>query len=133
LTSGLKAIARYDELGDCPPSLVVATKGWATENQNAVRFIRALTKSHHWLYDAANRSETEALLRKYTKVDADIAHDVYEMLFVTDKVYSRDGSIDLKGLKNAFQLIAEAGEVTASKLPAPESIVLPKELGGVMH
>ncbi len=133
LKSGLKAIARYDELGDCPPSLVVVSKAWATENQNGVRLIRALQKSHHWLYDAANRAETEEIMRKYTKVDADIAHDVYEMLFVTDKVYSRDGSIDLKGLKNAFQLITDAGEVAAGKIPAPETIILAKELGGVMH
>ena len=131
LKQGLKAVARYDELGDCPPSLVVVSKAWAAENNHGARLVRALARAHDWLYDPANRNEAEAILAKYTKADADIAHEVYEILFVTDKIYTRDGAIDMKGLKAALQLVADSGSIAADKLPAPESLVLPVEMGGV--
>jgi ABC-type nitrate/sulfonate/bicarbonate transport system substrate-binding protein len=130
---GLKAIARYDELGDCPPSLVVVNKNWAAENKHGARLVRALARAHTWLYDSANRTEAEAILSKYTKADLDIAHQVYEILFITDKIYTRDGAIDMKGLKAALQLVADSGSIAADKLPAPESLVLPLEMGGIRH
>ena len=133
LKQGLKAVARYDELGDCPPSLIVVGKAWAAENNHGARLVRALGRAHSWLYDPANRSEAETILTKYTKVDADIAHAVYEILFITDKIYTRDGAIDMKGLKNALQLVADSGSIAADKLPAPESLVLPVEMGGIRH
>jgi ABC-type nitrate/sulfonate/bicarbonate transport system substrate-binding protein len=131
IKQGLKPLARYDELGDCPPSLIVVDKSWAAENKRGARFVRAVTRAHQWLYDAANRAEAEGILTKYTKVDPDIAHQVYEVLFITDKIYSRDGAIDMKGLKAALQLVADAGELRAAKLPDPESLILPVELGGI--
>jgi len=133
IKQGLKPLARYDELGDCPPSLIVVDKTWAAENNHSARLVRAFTRAHHWLYDAANRTEAERILAKYTKVDAEIAHQVYEILFITDKIYTRDGAIDMKGLKAALQLVADAGEIAADKLPTPESLVLPAELGGLIH
>lgn len=130
---GLKAIARYDELGDCPPSLVVVNKSWAAENNHGARLVRGLARAHAWLYDGANRAEAEAILSKYTKVDPDIAHQVYEILFITDKIYTRDGAIDMKGLKAALQLVADAGGIAADKLPSPESLILPLDMGGIRH
>lgn len=133
IEKGLKPLARYDELGDCPPSLIVVDKNWAAENQHGARLVGALTRAHQWLYDATNRAEAERILAKYTKVDTDIAHQVYEVLFITDKIYTRDGAIDMKGLNHALQLVVDAGEISASKLPAPESLVLPVELGGLIR
>ena len=37
----------------------------------------------------------------------------------------------MKGLKAALQLVADAGELRAAKLPDPESLILPVELGGI--
>ncbi len=130
---GLKAIARYDELGDYPPSLIVVSRAWAAENQHGIRLSRAIKRAHQWLYDPANRAEAEGILAKYTKVSPDVAHQVYEILFLTDKIYSRDGANDLKGLKNALQLVADAGQIQADKLPSADSLVLPAELGGLRH
>jgi NitT/TauT family transport system substrate-binding protein len=133
IKQGLKPLARYDELGDCPPSLIVVDKNWAADNKHGARLVRAFTRAHAWLYDAANRTEAERILAKYTKVDTEIAHQVYEILFITDKIYTRDGAIDMKGLKAALQLVADAGEIAADKLPTPDSLVLPVELGGLIH
>ncbi len=133
IKQGMKPLARYDELGDCPPSLIVVDKNWAAENHRGTRLVHAFTRAHQWLYDAANRIEAESILSKYTKVDPDIAHRVYEVLFVTDKIYSHDGAIEMGGLKAALQLVADAGEIPAAKLPAPESLVLPPELGGLIR
>ncbi len=133
IKQGLKPLARYDELGDCPPSLIVVDRNWAAENKHGARLVRAFARAHQWLYDAANRTEAERILAKYTKVDTDIAHQVYEILFVTDKIYTGDGAIDMKGLKAALQLVADAGEIAATKLPAPESLVLPAEMGGLIR
>lgn len=133
IKSGLQPIARYDELGDYPPSLIIVSRSWAAENRNGPRLSHALMRATEWLNDPANRGEAESILAKYTKVTPDIAHQVYEILFITDKIYSRDGAVDLKGLKAALQLVANAGQVAADKLPAPESLVLPEALGGKMH
>ena len=131
MKDGLKPLARFDELGDYPPSLIVVGRGWAAENRNGLRFGHALQRAHQWLYDPANRTEAQAILSKYTKVGPDIATQVYDILFITEKVYTRDGANDLNGLKRALQLIADAGEVAAAKLPSPESMVLPAALGGL--
>jgi ABC-type nitrate/sulfonate/bicarbonate transport system substrate-binding protein len=133
MKDGLKPIARYDELGDSPPSLIVVSKSWATENRNGIRFGHAIQHAHAWLSDPANRNEAQNILAKYTKVTPDVAQQVYEILFITDKIYSHDGAVDLKGLKNALQLVAEAGQMPADKLPPPESLVLPAADGGLVH
>jgi ABC-type nitrate/sulfonate/bicarbonate transport system substrate-binding protein len=124
MSVGLKELARYAQLGDFPPSLVVATRAWAMENRNGARLSKAFALAHHWLYDPANRSEAEKILAKYTKVPVAMASKVYEQLFVVDKSYSRDGAVDPNGLKRAFQLVADAGEVPAAKLPEPQSMML---------
>jgi ABC-type nitrate/sulfonate/bicarbonate transport system substrate-binding protein len=130
---GLKPIARYDELGDYPPSLVVVNRAWAGENRNGIRFGHAILHAHQWLSDPANRPEAQDILAKYTKVTPDVARQVYEILFITDKIYSRDGAVDLKGLGRALQLVTDAGEIAAGKLPAPESLVLSAAEGGLRH
>lgn len=133
MKDGLKAIARYDELGDYPPSLIVVSRSWAAETRNGPRFGHALLRSHQWLSDLANRAEAQTILAKYTKVTPEVAEQVYEILFITDKIYSHDGAVDLKGLKRALQLVADAGEMAAEKLPTPELLVLSTELGGLRH
>lgn len=126
VSSGFTALAHYAQLGDYPPSLVVTTRSWAMEDHNGARLSKAFARAHEWLYDPANRTEAEQILSKHTKVSADIAKKVYEILFITDKSYSHDGAVDPKGLKRALQLVADAGELPAAKLPAPESMMLPR-------
>jgi ABC-type nitrate/sulfonate/bicarbonate transport system substrate-binding protein len=126
VSSGFTALAHYAQLGDYPPSLVVTTRAWAMENNNGARLTKAFARAHQWLYDPANRAEAEQILMKHTKVDADIAKKVYEILFITDKSYSHDGAVDPEGLKRALQLVADAGELPAAKLPSAESMMLPR-------
>ncbi|HKT17629.1 MAG TPA: ABC transporter substrate-binding protein [Stellaceae bacterium] len=126
IQGGLKELGRYAQIGAYPPTLVVATRGWATENNNGARVRKAFERAHQWLYDPANRAEAEQMLVKYTKVDAGIAKKIYEQLFITDKSYSRTGDVDPAGFKRALQLVADAGEIAADKLPAPESMMLPR-------
>jgi len=133
MKDGLHPIARYDELGDCPPSLVVVSRNWAAQDRNGIRFGHALRRAHEWLSDTANRTEAQDILAKYTKVAPEVARQVYEILFITDKIYSRDGAVDMNGIKNALQLVADAGEIAADKLPAPESLVLSAAEGGLRH
>jgi len=126
VSKGFTALARYAQLGDYPPSLVVTTRAWALENHNGERLSKAFAAAHKWLYDPANRADAEAILSKHTKAPADIAKRVYEILFITDKSYSRDGAVDPNGLKSALQLVAGAGEIAAAKLPSPQSMMLPR-------
>lgn len=133
MTEGLKPLARYDELGDYPPSLIIVSRAWAAENRNGPRLGHAIGRANQWLADPANRQEAQEILAKYTKVTPDVARQVYDILFITDKIYSRDGAVDLEGLKHALQLVADAGEITATKLPTPDSLVLSAAEGGLRH
>ena len=133
LKDGLKALATYSELkGDFPPALIAVNRKWAATNENGVRFKRAFARAHQWLYDPANRAEAERILEKHTKASPEIAKQVYHSLFVTEKIYTRDGEIGLNGLKNALQLVAGAGEIAADKLPQPASLVW-QPSGGTSH
>src|SRR5262249_22548307 len=127
----LKPLARYDELGDDPPSLIVVSRSWAAENRNGPRLGHAIGRANQWLADPANRQEAQEILAKYTKAPPDVARQVYEILFITDKIYSRDGAVDLEGLKHGLQLVADAGEIAANKLPAVETLVLSAAEGGL--
>jgi NitT/TauT family transport system substrate-binding protein len=126
IQSGLKELGRYAQIGAYPPTLVVASRSWAMQNNNGARAKKAFERSHQWLADPANRAEAERILQKYTKVDAEIAKTIYQQLFITDKSYSRTGDVDPAGFKRALQLVADAGEIAADKLPAPETMMLPR-------
>jgi len=130
---GLSSLSTFSALGNYTPILLLANRSWAAQDQHGLRFARALTRAHQWLFDPANESEAIAILQKYTKTSADIAAHVYRSFFVTDKIYKPDPGIDLAGLRRVTATMVAVGEIPADKIPAPEQLVLPKESGGLMQ
>lgn len=123
LQAGYKALAQYAQLGNYPPSLVLTTRSWATENHNGVRLTKAFRRAHAWLYDPANRMEAEKILAKHTKINLAMASKVYQLLFITEKSYSHTGAVDPVGFKSALELAAKAGQVPGGKIPAIKSMI----------
>jgi ABC-type nitrate/sulfonate/bicarbonate transport system substrate-binding protein len=130
---GLVRLSTFASLGNYTPTLLLANRSWAAQDQRGLRFTRALTRAHHWLFDPANETQAIAILQKYTRASPDIVAQVYRSFFVTDKIYKPDPAIDLAGLLRVAALMAEVGEIPADKLPAAEQLVLPKESGGWMQ
>lgn len=128
---GLKVLYNFAAIKHYPALLYVVNREWAAENQNGVRFARALTKIHNWLYDPKNRDEAIAAVQKYTKRPKDVLEKVYDLYFVTDKLYTPDGAVDAAGLKNVIDEMVANGEITKEQVPPPESYLLPKSVGGL--
>ena len=130
---GLHVLAKFAEVGDFPPTLIPVRRSWAAKDKNGIRLGEALARSNRWLYDPKNRAAAMQILEKYTKCDAAIAGQLYQELFVTDKLYVRDAAVELKGLERVAGLMAQFGEIPGGKAPPPQSFVLAKEMGGLWH
>lgn len=122
LEQGFKRLAFFTELEDQFPFPVYATDtNWAGQNERGVRVVRALVKSHKWLYDPANRAEALQILQKHANVDPKIGEATYKLFFEELKAYSKEGEVDLKGLKTAIDIMVEDGDIP--KAAPPEKFV----------
>jgi ABC-type nitrate/sulfonate/bicarbonate transport system substrate-binding protein len=136
---GLQAGA-YDAIWLVPPQSIVAAKAgysilgtfrevaprfyfvsfaansdWLkTRTKVAQGFAKAWLQGVAWLYDAANRTEAEAILVEELKIAPDIAAKTYDELIVDTKgTYPRDGKVDFDVLKSVVEIMVEGGELTA--------------------
>lgn len=130
---GFASLSTFAALGNYTPILLLANRSWAAQDERGLRFARALTRAHQWLFDPANESEAIAILQKHTKTTAEIAAHVYRSFFITEKIYKPDPAIDLAGLRRVAALMVEVGEIPPDKIPSPEQLVLPKESGGMIE
>jgi len=127
---GLVALGRYQDLRAYPTIVYVVNKGWAAQGDAGRRVASVLQRTHAWLADGANRAEALKILAKYTKREIPILETVYDEYFVTEKLYSTTGQIDLDGLRAVLADMAVDGSVL-KKAPAPEKYILDKSLGGL--
>jgi ABC-type nitrate/sulfonate/bicarbonate transport system substrate-binding protein len=128
---GFPPIASYAGLRRYPSILYSMSKDWASKGGAGLRVSRAFEKGHAWLWDPNNKAEAIAILAKYTKREADICAAVYDQYFVTDKLYSRRGEIDMAGFNEALTDMTTATDILKAPAPPATKYVLPKELGGI--
>lgn len=130
---GYTVLAHMASIKSHPAIVLVVSRNWAGTQDHGKRLAEAIKQAHAWLYDPKNRDEAITILAKYTKRDRDILEEIYKLYFVTDKLYSKNGSVDAEGLARLVSLMTKNGETgTKTALPA-ESYLLPASLGGMAH
>lgn len=86
---------------------------WARANKaTLVGFIRAWIKSTRWLYDSKNKKDAVRILARELKIENRFAQIAYEMYFASNtETIAKDGAIDLVGLQNLIDAVAEQGDI----------------------
>lgn len=131
---GFPVLARFaTEMKDYPSIVYLVSRSWAATDQHGIRFSRALRKAHEWLYDPANKAQAISVLQKYSKLDPDVIAKVYDLYFVTDKLYTRDGAVDLGAMKQTVDVIARHMGITAGSTPTAEQYLIKPADGGLQH
>jgi NitT/TauT family transport system substrate-binding protein len=129
---GFAPIAKYSGLHSYPSILYAMSRDWAGRGEAGGRVSRAFAKGHEWLWDAGNKAEAIAILAKYTKREQDICLAVYEQYFVTDKLYSRRGEIDMAGFTKTLAVMATETDIIKPPAPPASKFVLEARLGGIL-
>lgn len=132
MEKGFQGLAPFAEVGDYPPTLIPVRRSWAAKNQNGIRFSRVIERAHRWLYNPKNRAAALKIVEAHTKCTPAQAAELYKS-FITDKLYTPTGAIDLNGVKNVLALMAENGQLPAGKAMTPKDLVLAKKDGGLWH
>ncbi len=80
-------------------------RDWGKANSDSlVKYIEAYIEGRRWSFDPQNRAEAIALLAERLKLAPDIASLAYDS---TKNDFSRDGAIDMDGVKNVLKLRAQ--------------------------
>lgn len=131
--NGFPVLVRFAEKIKGFPAIVYLTnRKWAAEKNHGKRFTRALKKIHEWLYDPKNKDEAIAILQKYSKRSKEAISKVYDLYFVTDKLYSKDGALNVADMAKTVQLIAENTGLAKDRIPKPEQYLIPKSDGAML-
>ncbi len=121
----------YQRLGvstDAVPSFLFTVsavrKSWGEENKDAlVRYVRGLASAFRFLHDPANRDEVVRMAIDTTGSTEEIVRQTLSLYFDPDRgVVPKQAELDVKGLGQVIQFMAEAGELKPP-LPAPERFV----------
>jgi len=121
----------YQRLGvstDAVPSFLFTVsavrKSWGEKNQEAlVRYVRGLASAFRFMRDSANRDEVVRMTAETTGSPEEIARQTLSLYFEPDRgVVPKQGELDVKGLGQVIQFMAETGELKPP-LPAPERFV----------
>jgi ABC-type nitrate/sulfonate/bicarbonate transport system substrate-binding protein len=99
-------------------------KSWGEKNKDAlVRYVRGLASAFRFMRDPANRDEVVRIIIDTTGSSEDIARQTLSLYFDPDRgVVPKQGELDVKGLGQVIQLMAEAGELKPP-LPSPERFI----------
>ena len=86
---------------------------WARANKaTLVGFIRAWIKGTRWVYDPKNKEAAIRILMRELKIEDRFARIAYELYFESKtETVAKDGKIDLVGLQNLIDAIAEQGDI----------------------
>jgi ABC-type nitrate/sulfonate/bicarbonate transport system substrate-binding protein len=80
-------------------------RSWGAANEDMlVKYLQAYVEGWRWAFDPKNKAEAIALLVERLKLPEDIAAVSYES---TKNDFSRDGAIDMDGVKNVLKLRAQ--------------------------
>jgi len=99
-------------------------KSWAEKNNDAVvRYVRGLAAAFRFMRDPANRDEVVKMAVDTTGSSDAIARQTLSLYFEPERgVVPKQAEIDMKGLSQVLQVMAEAGELHPP-LPAAERFV----------
>lgn len=99
-------------------------RSWGEKNKDAlVRYVRALAGAYRFMRSPANRDEVVRIILDTTGSSEEIARETLALYFEPDRgVVPKQGEIDLKGLAQVIQFMADAGELKPP-LPDPNRFV----------
>ncbi|HEX9143622.1 MAG TPA: ABC transporter substrate-binding protein [Candidatus Binatia bacterium] len=99
-------------------------RSWGEKNKDAlVRYVRALAGAYRFMRSPANRDEVVRIILDTTGRSEEIARETLALYFEPDRgVVPKQGEIDLKGLAQVIQFMADAGELKPP-LPDPNRFV----------
>jgi ABC-type nitrate/sulfonate/bicarbonate transport system substrate-binding protein len=129
---GFPVIAKYAGLRKYPSILYSMSRDWAGKNEAGPRVSRAFTKGQEWLWDPDNKAEAIAILSKYTRREPEICMAIYQEYFITDKLYSKRGEIDMAGFTQALADMATDTDIIKGAAPPATKFVLEAKLGGIV-
>ncbi len=89
-----------------------ARKSWADANRGAVvGYIRAFSEAVDWLYDARNKDEAVAILRRnITSMPEPVAQATYGVLLSPTDGFQKKAKIDLEGVRTVLKLRSKYAE-----------------------
>jgi ABC-type nitrate/sulfonate/bicarbonate transport system substrate-binding protein len=97
-----------------------ARRGWLRDHgDTAVRFLRAIVAADRFMYDPANRDTVINLLAEGTKSGLDESTQTYDLVIVREQALSKEGELNLEGLRNVIAILGETG-ILDPPLPAAE-------------
>ena len=99
-------------------------RSWAEANKDAlVRYIRGLAGAFRFMRDPAHREEVVKIIQDTTGSSEEIARETLKLYFEPDRgVFPKQGELDLKGLSQVIQFMAETGDLRPP-LPSSERFV----------
>ena len=121
----------YQRLGvstDAVPSFLFTVsavrRSWGEKNKEAlVRYVRGLASSYRFMRNPNNRDEVVRMAIETTGSSDDIVRQTLGLYFEPDRgVVPKQAELDIKGLGQVIQFMAEAGELK-SPLPPPERFI----------
>lgn len=121
----------YQRLGvstDAVPNFLFTVsavrKSWGEKNKEAlVRYVRGLASSYRFMRDPNQRDEVVRMAIEVTGSAEEIARQTLSLYFDPDRgVVPKQAELDVKGLNQVIQFMAEAGELKPP-LPPPERFV----------
>ena len=103
-----------------------ARRSWAEANRDAVvRYVRGLASAFRFVRQPANREEVVKIVIETTGSPEEIARQTLALYFEPEKgVFPKAGELDLKGLGQVVQFMAEAGELKPPLPPAERFVDL---------
>lgn len=121
---GFNEIATADTLGSYQGTTGLARRSWAAKNEEIlIKYIRAYRAGIDWLYDPKNRAVAEALLiANIPDMTQSLATQSYDLLFAEKGGLSRDGALDIQGIKTVLML-REKYATPSKKLNNPEKYI----------
>jgi len=104
--AGLKSLGTAAAaLGAYQGSSAFVLRKWGEANADTLtKYLQAYIEGARWALDPKNKSEAVALLVERLKLPEDVAHAAYD---ATLPGFSRDGAIDMDGVKNVLKLRAQ--------------------------
>jgi len=121
----------YRRLGlstDAVPESVMTVsavrRGWAREHKEAVvHFVRAFADAFRFIRDPANRAAVITIITDSTGTSEAIARDTLALYYEPDRgVFPRQAEINMKGLAQVIEFMAEVGQIKGAP-PPPERFV----------
>ena len=117
----------YQRLGvstDAVPSFLFTVsavrKSWGEKNKDAlVRYVRGLASSYRFMHNPNNRDEVVRMAVETTGSSEEIVRQTLALYFDPDRgVVPKQAELDVKGMGQVIQFMAEAGELKPPLPPA---------------